>query len=135
MPSLEEFCTIKGSLGLDVIGKGPSGMRIDFPFEGVATSAYWQGELPVRGTDYATVRGDGNMNLDIRAVIGEGREKIGYKAMGVSISEDKDTAHPHEVLLFETQREDLSYLNTSLGVAIGTGSGGQLEVTLYLVKP
>lgn len=135
MPDLEEFCTVEGSLGLNVIGKGPSGMRIDFPFEGAATSTHWEGELPVRGTDYATVRGDGNMNLDIHGVIGEGREKIAYKAIGVSIAEDKDTAHPHELLLFETQREDFDYLNTSLGVALGTGGGGHLEITIYLVKP
>ena len=95
MPELEEFCTIEGSLGLNVIGNGPSGMRIDFPFEGVATSKHWDGELPVTGTDYATVRGDGNMNLDIHGVIGEGREKVGYRAIGVSIAEDKETAHPH----------------------------------------
>ncbi|MFQ5966229.1 MAG: DUF3237 family protein [Acidimicrobiia bacterium] len=135
MPSLEEFCQIKGSLGLNVIGNGPAGMRIDFPFEGTATSSHWEGELPVVGTDYATVRGDGNMNLDIHGVIGEGREKIGYKATGVSIAVDKDTAHPQELMLFETQREDLAFLNTSLGVALGTGGGGNLEITVYLVKP
>ena len=74
MPELEHFCTFEGDLGMKVIGKTPGGMRIDFPFEGTATGPHWEGERPVRGVDYATVRGDGNMDLDIRAVIGEKRE-------------------------------------------------------------
>ncbi len=135
MPALEEFCTITGTLGLNVIGNGPSGMRIDFPFQGTATSSHWEGELPVQGTDFATVRGDGNLALDIRGIIGSGREKVGYRGTGVSISIDKDTADPHELILFETQREDLAFLNTSIGVGLGRGGGGSLELTIYLVRP
>jgi len=134
MPSLEEFCTITGAMSRNVIGNGPSGMRVDFPFEGTATSKHWEGELPVRGTDYVTIRGDGNMNLDIHGVIGEGREKIGYRATGVSVPQDRDTAHPQELILFETQREDVAFLNSTVGIGLGRGGGGTLDITFYLVK-
>ena len=58
MPSLEHFCTITATLeNMKVIGSVPSGMRIDFPFEGTATGPHWEGELLVEGVDYVTVRG------------------------------------------------------------------------------
>ena len=48
MPSLEHFCTITATLeNMKVIGSVPSGMRIDFPFEGTATGPHWEGELLV----------------------------------------------------------------------------------------
>ena len=134
MPSLEEFCTITGSMQPDVIGNTPAGMRINFPFRGTATGPHWEGELPVVGTDYVTVRSDGNMDLDIHGVIGEGREKIGYQAGGVSIAIDPTTAEPQELITFETQREDLAFLNTSIGVGLGRGKDGQLDLTIYLVR-
>ena len=52
MPSLEEFCIIEAELRMNVIGKTPGGMRIDFPFEGTATGPHWEGERPVSGVDY-----------------------------------------------------------------------------------
>ncbi|HZD23203.1 MAG TPA: DUF3237 family protein, partial [Acidimicrobiia bacterium] len=111
MPSLEKFCTVEGSLDMSVIGKAPTGMRIDFPFEGTAISEHWEGERPVRGVDYATVRSDGNMSLDIHATIGEKREKVSYKAFGVSIANEDQTADPKELIVFETGNEDLAWLN------------------------
>ena len=74
MPSMEEFCKIEADLAMNVIGNTPAGMRIDFPFKGTATSKHWDGERPVRGVDYVTVRSDGNMELDIHATIGEKRD-------------------------------------------------------------
>ena len=53
MPSLEKFCIIDASLGMRILGKTPHGMRIDFPFEGVATGPHWEGERPVVGIDYS----------------------------------------------------------------------------------
>ncbi len=76
MATLEEFCKIEATLAPRMLGNMPQGTRIDFGFEGVATSSHWEGERPVRGVDYATVRTDGNMDLDIRATIGEKRETV-----------------------------------------------------------
>ena len=59
MPSLEKFCTVEANLDMRMIGQSPAGMRIDFPFEGTATSEHWEGERTVRGMDYVTVRADG----------------------------------------------------------------------------
>lgn len=134
MPTLEPFCTFEGQLGMKVIGKTPAGMRIDFPFEGAATSPHWEGERPLRGVDYATVREDGNMALDIRAVIGEKREAVSYRGSGVSIANPDKTADPRELITFETGNEGLAWLNNEIGVVLGHGGAGKLTLEFYLVR-
>lgn len=135
MPSLEKFCTVEGSLGMNVIGKSPGGMRIDFPFEGTATSEHWEGERPVSGVDYVTVRSDGNMDLDIHATIGEKRETVAYRAIGISIANEDQSASPKELIVFETGNEDLAWLNNEVGVAFGHGAAGKITLDIYLIKP
>ena len=135
MPSLEEFCTIEAELGMNVVGKAPGGTRIDFPFKGTATGPHWEGERPVSGVDYVTVRSDGNMALDIHAVIGEKREAVSYRGKGVSIVNPDRSANPKELITFETGNEDLAWLNNEIGVAFGHGEDGKITVRVYLVKP
>lgn len=135
MPSLEKFCSIEADLGMRVVGKGPAGMRIDFPFEGKATSDHWDGERPVRGMDYVTVRSDGNMVLDVHGTIGEKRETVSYTATGVSIAGENQTASPKELLVFHTGDEDLAWLNDEIGVAFGHGAGGKVTLDIYLARP
>ena len=135
MPTLEKFCEIEGDLGLNVIGQAPAGMRIDFPFSGVATSEHWDGERPVQGIDYVTVRSDGNMVLDIHGVIGEKREKVAYTATGVSIANPDQTANPKELIVFETGNEDLAWLNDEVAVAFGSGGNGKISLEVFLVRP
>ena len=130
VPSLEEFCTIQATMAPRMIGRVPAGTRIDFPFEGTATSPHWEGERPVRGVDYVTVRGDGNMDLDIRATIGEGKETVAYTATGVSIAHEDRTASPQELILFQTGNEELAWLNSVVGVGFGHGAEGQLSLTV-----
>ena len=133
MPGLEMFCTIEGDMGMDVIGQGPAGMRIDFPFNGTATGPHWDGERVVRGVDYSMVRSDGNMNLDIHGVIGEKRESVSYRAIGVSTANPDRSADINELLTFHTGNDDLAWLNDRIGVAIGHGAGGELTLEIYLV--
>lgn len=135
MPSLEKFCTVEASLAMNVIGKAPAGMRIDFPFEGTATSEHWEGERPVRGMDYVTVRSDGNMVLDVHATIGEKREQISYTATGVSIANPDQSADPKELIVFETGNEDLAWLNDEVGVAFGHGAAGKITLEIYVIRP
>lgn len=135
MPSFEKFCTIQADLGMRVLGKGPGGMRIDFPFEGTATSEHWEGERPVKGVDYVTVRDDGNMTLDIRATIGEKRETVSYSGTGVSIANPDQSADPKELLMFSTGNEDLAWLNSEVGFATGHGEGGKIELEVFLLRP
>lgn len=134
MPELEEFCTIKATMSPKMLGNMPGGTRIDFPFEGTATSPHWEGEWPVHGTDYVTVRSDGNMALDIRATIGEKRNTIAYRGQGVSIVKSPTEAMPQELLTFETGNEDLAWLNNMVGIGLGGGEGEGLVVTLYVVR-
>ncbi len=135
MPSLEPFCTVEADLGMNIIGKSPAGMRIDFPFEGTATGPHWEGERPVKGVDYVTVRADGNMDLQIRGVIGAKRESVSYTAIGVSIANPDQSADPKELITFQTGNEDLAWLNDEIGVAFGHGEAGKLHLEIYLVKP
>lgn len=133
MPTLEMFCTIEADMQMKVLGKSPAGMRIDFPFEGVATGPHWDGERPVRGVDYSMVRSDGNMDLEIRAVIGDKREAVAYRAYGVSTMNPDQSADINEIITFQTGSEDLEWLNNRVGVAVGGGAAGKLQIDLYLV--
>ena len=135
MPSLEKFCSVEATLAVNVIGRTPAGMRIDFPFEGTAISEHWDGERPVQGVDYVTVRGDGNMVLDVHATIGEKREQVSYTATGVSIANEDQSADPKELIVFSTGNEDLAWLNDEVGVAFGHGAGGQISLGIYLIRP
>ena len=135
MPALEKFCSIDAGLGMRILSKAPQGMRIDFPFEGVATGPHWEGQRPVIGIDHATVREDGNMDLVIFGVIGERRDSVAYTAWGVSIANPDQSADPKELITFQTGNEDLAWLNTEIGVALGHGESGRLTLEIYLVKP
>jgi hypothetical protein len=135
MPSLEEFCTVKATMSPRMLGKMPQGTRIDFPFEGTAVSPHWEGERPVRGIDYVTVRADGHMDLEIRATIGEKRETVAYRGTGVSIAKSPTEATPQELITFQTGVEDLAWLNTSVGIGLGGGESGTIAITIYIVKP
>jgi len=135
LPSLEKFCSVEGDLGMNIIGKTPAGMRIDFPFQGTATSEHWDGERPVVGVDYVTVREDGNMILDIHATIGEKRDAVAYTGRGISIANPDRSADPKELIVFETGNEDLAWLNNEVGVAFGHGAGGRISLEIFLIKP
>ncbi|MFP3915027.1 MAG: DUF3237 family protein [Actinomycetota bacterium] len=134
MASLEEFCTVRASMTPRLVGHTPAGTRIDFPFDGAATSPHWEGERPVAGVDYVTVRGDGNMDLDIHATIGEKRETVSYQARGVSVVHEDRTASPQELITFQTGNEELAWLNSAIAVGLGRG-GDDLELTIYIVRP
>jgi len=134
VPNLEEFCQITATMAPRMLGKMPSGTRIDFPFEGTATSSHWEGERPVRGIDFVSVRSDGHMDLDIRATIGEKRETIAYRGSGVSIAVSPTEAHPQELITFQTGNEDLAWLNTAVGVGLGGAEGGNISLTIYVIR-
>jgi hypothetical protein len=134
MPSLEPFCEITASMTPRMLGTMPLGTRIDFPFEGVATSQHWDGEREVRGVDYVTVRPDGNMDLQIRGTIGSKRDTVAYQATGVSLGISKTEARPQELITFQTGHEELSWLNNVVGVGLGHGEGLDLSLTIYIVR-
>lgn len=134
MPELEKLCVVKADLGMEVLGAGPGGMRIDFPFQGTATSPHWEGERTVRGVDYVTVRSDGNMILDIRGVVGEKKEAVSYRGIGVSIANPDRSADPKELITFATANEELAWLNDEIAVAFGHGEAGKLDLEIFLVR-
>ena len=135
MPSMKEFCTIEADLGMNIIGKTPSGMRIDFPFKGTATSEHWDGERPVSGVDYVTVRSDGNMELEVHATIGEKREAVSSRPLVCPSPTLISRADPKELIVFRTGNEDLAWLNNEVGVAFGRGEGGKITLAIYILSP
>jgi hypothetical protein len=118
-----------------MLGNMPLGTRIDFAFEGTAVSHHWEGEREVRGVDYVTVRPDGNMDLEIRGVIGTKRDTVSYRATGVSLGISKTEAAPQELITFATGNEELGWLNNVVGVGLGKGEGPDLTLTIYIVRP
>lgn len=134
MATLEEFCKIEATLAPRMLGNMPQGTRIDFGFEGVATSSHWEGDRPAKGVDFATVRSDGNMDLDIRATIGEKRDTVAYRGSGVSIVKSPTAAEPRELITFSTGNADLAWLNNEVGVALGGGQDGKISITVYIVR-
>lgn len=131
MPELIEFAKISITLHFTPIGNVSAGFRLDVPFEGVATSSHWEGERPVSGFDRITIGTDGVQNLDIAARIGAGKQTVGYRAIGRGTQD----GGPRELLVFETADPDLAWLNTAIGVAVGTLEENQLELTVYTVEP
>lgn len=135
MPTLEPFCDITATMTPRMLGNMPLGTRIDFPFEGSATSPHWDGEREVAGTDFVTIRSDGNMDLEIRATIGSKRETVSYRATGVSLGISKTEARPQELITFQTGNEDLAWLNSVVAVGLGRGEGPKLALAVYIVRP
>lgn len=134
MPSLEPLCEITATMTPRMLGSMPLGTRIDFPFEGVATSEHWDGEREVRGVDYVTLRPDGNMDLQIRGTIGSKRDTVAYQATGVSLGISRTEARPQELITFQTGSEELAWLNDVIGVGLGRGEGLDLSLTIYIVR-
>lgn len=131
MPTMTEFCQIDVTLRFTPIGRTGTGVRVDVPFDGVATSSHWDGDRPVTGTDYVTIGADGVQQLEIRGRIGTGRDVVAYRALG----RGTDQTGPQEVFVFETANEALSFLNSTIGVALGHLDGDRLRLTVSLVSP
>jgi hypothetical protein len=74
------------------------------------------------------------MDLMIHGVIGEKRDSVAYTARGVSIANPDESADPKELITFQTGNEDLAWLNSEIGVALGHGEAGRLTLEVYLVK-
>jgi hypothetical protein len=89
----------------------PQGIRIDVAFEGRAS-----GRLAgrVRGVDYARMRADGRVDLDIRATIEtEDGRRIALSADGVAMPRpDEPVADLYENVSLGTAAEDYAWVNT-----------------------
>ncbi len=129
MATLEPFATVKGTLDFKMQGQMPAGLRLDAHFAGTVTSDHWEGEIPVSGIDYVTVRGDGIAELFIRASMGEGEDIVSYEANGRQTPDGII-----ETLYFQTASEKFSHLNGAVGVATGSVDGQELTLEISLVK-
>lgn len=126
MATTTPLCTLTVTLHFKPIGKLATGMKLDVPFDGVATSDRWDGEWSVEGVDYVTIGADGIQHLDIRGRISNGERTIKYSAIGRGTN---DTG-PQELLVFETADEELADLNAAVAVAFGSLDGTTLTLNV-----
>lgn len=131
MATSTPLCTIIVTLDFQPIGKLATGLKIDVPFEGTATSDRWDGEWSVSGVDYVTIGADGIQQLDIRGRISDGTRTIKYSATGRGSNE----TGPRELLVFETADDELADLNSTIAVAFGSLEGTQLTLQVEALTP
>ena len=125
-------------VSLDAILSGkervpPQGLRIDIAFEGRAS-----GRLAGRvlGVDYARMRADGRVDLDIRAIIetADGR-RIALSADGVAVLRAAEPiADLSENVRLDTAGEDYAWVNTRQIWATGTVNfaTGKIHIDAYM---
>ena len=126
MATTSPLCTISAKLQFNPIGKLATGMKIDVPFEGTATSDRWEGEWQVAGVDYVTIGSDGVQQLEIRGRISNGERTIKYLAIGRGTNE----TGPMELIVFETADEELADLNSTIACAFGSLKGNKLTLDI-----
>lgn len=111
----------------------PQGIRLDFAFEGRA-----HGRLSgkVRGVDYARMRADGRVDLDIRALIEtEDGQRIALSADGVGMPRGTGPiADLYENVCLGTAAPDYAWVNTRQIWAYGTVNfaTGKIHLEAYM---
>ena len=111
----------------------PQGLRIDIAFEGRAT-----GRLAgrVRGVDYARMRADGRVDLDIRAVIEtENGSRIALSADGVAVPRAAEPIGDlSENVSLSTAAEDYAWVNARQVWGVGTVNFavGKVHIDAYM---
>ena len=125
-------------VSLDAILSGkakipPQGVRIDVAFEGSAT-----GRLAgrVRGVDYARMRTDGRIDLDIRAMLEtHDGHRIALNADGVAVPRAAEPiADLSENVTLSTATEAYAWVNTRQIWASGTVNfaTGKIHIDAYM---
>jgi Protein of unknown function (DUF3237) len=111
----------------------PQGLRVDISFEGRA-----KGRLAgrVRGVDYARMRADGRVDLDIRAVIEtESGSKIALSADGVVVPHaGEPIGDVSENVKLNTVAADCAWVNARQVWGVGTVNfaAGKVHVDAYM---
>ena len=131
MATSTPLCTINITLDFKPIGRLATGMKIDVPCEGTATSARGEGEWRVEGIDFVTIGADGVQHLDVHGRITDGERTIKYTALGRGTTE----TGPREVLTFETADEELADLNSTVAVGFGSIEGNRLTLEVESLTP
>lgn len=115
------------------VGIPPQGARIDVSFVGLAS-----GRLAgkVQGVDYARMRADGRIDLDIRAAIEtDTGQRIALSSGGVAVPRPgQPIADLLENVTLSTAAEDYLWVNTRQVWSVGTVdfSTGKIHVDAYI---
>jgi len=111
----------------------PQGVRVDIAFEGRSV-----GRLAgnIRGVDYARMRADGRIDLDIRATIEtEAGHRIALSSGGVAMPRTAEpVADLIENVTLSTATEEYAWVNTRQVWGVGTVSfaAGTIHIQAYM---
>jgi len=137
-PTLEHLFSLTATLREKpaVLMNAPQGSRVIVPvtgghFEG----ARLRGTVDNSGGDWVTLRADGSVKLDVRALLhtDDGAEIfIRYEGVGVRID---GTLRIVTAPLFETGDERYAWLNNVQAVARGISTGDKVTYEVFAVQP
>lgn len=137
-PTLEHLFSLTATLREKpaVLMNAPQGSRVIVPvtgghFEG----ARLRGTVDNSGGDWVTLRADGSIKLDVRALLhtDDGAEIfIRYEGVGVRID---GTLRIVTAPLFETGDERYAWLNNVQAVARGVSTGDKVTYEVFAVQP
>jgi len=109
------------------------GVRVDVAFEGRAASRL---AGTVRGVDYARMRADGRIDLDIRATIEtDDGDRIALSADGVAVLRaDEPVADLSENVTLSTATEEYGWVNARQVWGVGTidFSSGKIHIDAFM---
>lgn len=137
-PTLEHLFSLTATLREKpaVLMNAPQGSRVIVPvtgghFEG----ARLRGTVDNSGGDWVTLRADGSIKLDVRALLhtDDGADIfIRYEGVGVRID---GTLRIVTAPLFETGDERYAWLNSVQAVARGISTGDKVTYEVFAVQP
>lgn len=137
-PTLEHLFSLTATLSEKpaVLMNAPQGSRVIVPvtgghFEG----ARLRGTVDNSGGDWVTLRADGSIKLDVRALLhtDDGADIfIRYEGVGVRID---GTLRIVTAPLFETGDERYAWLNSVQAVARGISTGDKVTYEVFAVQP
>ncbi len=116
--------------------------QVPIPNEGIRMNAVFagttEGELNgvIEGTDYLTVLPNGNVIVDVRAIITTNTgEKISVKANGVSIPSGTPAVSDfYETATLQSNTAAFEYLNQKYSIGLGTSNNATNSLNLRFYR-
>lgn len=118
------------------IGATPIGTRLNLELDGRSEEG---GRIAGRftGVDYATLRSDGNLELNVQATLtSEGGERAAISGIGLAVPTPGGGMAGRLALRFATAAPGLAWMNSVLGIAVTRADmqTGSLEMTVHTLE-
>ena len=138
-PHLEHLMSVSITLRpkSPVIPNGPQGTRVvAIVTGGTFEGPKLRGTVDDSGGDWVTLRADGSIKLDVRALLHthDGAE-IFMHYEGIGLRQEDGSLKLATAPLFETGDERYAWLNHVQAVSAGASSGGVVTYEVFAVRP